>query len=1413
MRVKIKPCSKGAAVTLTGTGQDPEDAALSYAWTQTGGSPTVSLTGSTTTTPTFPAPELAADATLTFTLTVTAGGASATDAVAVTIQADNDPPTANAGTDQTVTEGAAVTLSGSGQDPEEAALTYAWTQTGGSPTVLLTGSTTTAPTFPAPELAADATLTFTLTVTAGGASATDAVAVTIQADNDPPTANAGTDQTVTEGAAVTLSGSGQDPEDAALTYAWTQTGGSPTVPLTGSTTTAPTFPAPELAADATLTFTLTVTAGGASATDAVAVTIQADNDPPTANAGTDQTVLEGAAVTLSGSGQDPEEAALTYAWTQTGGSPTVLLTGSTTTAPTFPAPELAADATLTFTLTVTAGGASATDTVAVTIQADNDPPTANAGTDQTVLEGAAVTLSGSGQDPEDAALTYAWTQTGGSPTVSLTGSTTTAPTFPAPELAADATLTFTLTVTAGGASATDAVAVTIQADNDPPTANAGTDQTVLEGAAVTLSGSGQDPEEAALTYAWTQTGGSPTVLLTGSTTTAPTFPAPELAADATLTFTLTVTAGGASATDTVAVTIQADNDPPTANAGTDQTVLEGAAVTLSGSGQDPEDAALTYAWTQTGGSPTVPLTGSTTTAPTFPAPELAADATLTFTLTVTAGGASATDAVAVTIQADNDPPTANAGTDQTVLEGAAVTLSGSGQDPEEAALTYAWTQTGGSPTVSLTGSTTTAPTFSAPELSADATLTFTLTVTTGGASATDTVAVTIQADNDPPTANAGTDQTVTEGAAVTLTGTGQDPEDAALSYAWTQTGGSPTVPLTGATTTAPTFSAPELSADAILTFTLTVTAGGASATDTVAVTIRADNDPPTANAGEDQTVTEGAAVTLTGTGQDPEDAALTYAWTQTGGSPTVPLTGATTTAPTFSAPELSADAILTFTLTVTAGGASATDTVAVTIRADNDPPTANAGEDQTVTEGAAVTLSGTGQDPEDAALTYAWTQTGGSPSVPLTGSTTPAPTFPAPELTADATLTFTLTVTAGGASATDTVAVTIRADNDPPTANAGEDQTVPEGAAVTLTGTGQDPEDAVLTYAWTQSGGSPTVSLTGATTTAPTFSAPELSADATLTFTLTVTAGGASATDAVAVTIQADNDPPTANAGTDQTVTEGAAVTLTGTGQDPEDAVLTYAWTQSGGSPSVPLTGSTTTTPTFSAPELSADATLTFTLTVTAGGASATDTVAVTIRADNDPPTANAGEDQTVSEGAAVTLTGTGQDPEDAALTYAWTQSGGSPSVPLTGSTTTTPTFSAPELAADATLTFTLTVTAGGGSASDTVAVTVEADNDPPTANAGTDQTVTEGAAVTLSGSGQDPEEGRPDLRLDADRRLADGPADGFDHDDPDLQRAGAGGRCDPDVHVDRHGRGCECDRHGGGDHPSRQRPAHRERG
>ncbi len=383
------------------------------------------------------------------------------------------------------------------------------------------------------------------------------------------------------------------------------------------------------------------------------------------------------------------------------------------------------------------------------------------------------------------------------------------------------------------------------------------------------------------------------------------------------------------------------NDPPAADAGSDQTVGEGATVTLDASGSsDPDDGIASYQWEQTVG-PHVALSDPTAAQPTFSAPGFQSGAnTLTFSLTVTDnGGLFASDTVTITVTDVNQPPVADAGADQTVLQvGLTVTLDGSNSsDPDDGIAVYFWQQTAG-PSVSLSDDSAVRPTFVSPEAAAGGiTLAFSLTVTdTFGYQDIDSCVVVVTVDNLPPTAAAGVDQTVTEGEVLSLDATGsEDPDGTIVSYGWHQTAG-PAVSLSAANVAQPTFSAPDVGSQGeSLTFKLTVTDDqGLQDTDEVIITVSWLNEPPVSEAGSDQTVTEGQTVTLDGSASSDSDGGIAgYTWTQTGPGTAVALSDPTGAQPVFVAPAVGLSGeILTFELTVEDPfGLHSSDTVTITI--------------------------------------------------------------------------------------------------------------------------------------------------------------------------------------------------------------------------------------------------------------------------------------------------------------------------------------------------------------------------------------------------------------------------------------------------------------------------------------------------
>ena len=788
-------------------------------------------------------------------------------------------------------------------------------------------------------------------------------------------ADAGVDQTVTAGTTVTLEGGALSQDGAPVTYAWSQIAG-PAVSLSSTSVAQPTFTAP--AAGSAVTFRLVASTDLASSAPATVTVTSVAHAP--ANLSRAAGTTTSASSQADWAGQTAAKAAdgvidandYTHEWATNGGK-----VGSWWQA-TFTGPM----------------------TVDHVVLADR-PNSFDQATSLDVVfaDGSRVPVGALPNDGTPLTVTFdpratTWVRIEVTGVSSMTGNV--------------------------GLAEAELWGIPTPPET-PATAHAGADFTAHDGQSVTLPGSGYDPLGRPLTYVWSQTSG-PAVTLSSTTAPQPTFTAP--AAGATLRFALRVNNGVVdSAPDTVEVTIT-PNAAPVANAGPASTVAFGSVVTLAGSGADADGDALTYQWTQVGG-PTVSLAGATTARPTFTAPASVTD--LTFSLTVSDGllvspasTVTVTTANLVTNLARTQQPSVTASSDTPFYgQTAAKAVDGVVDDSD---YTHEWATNGGhegswwqadfvapvrvdhvvlsdrpNAADQVTAGTlvfsdgTQVPVGALPNNGAGLTVSFPPVVTssvrlliTSVSSSTLNVGLaefeiwgslaTPEGTNVAPVADAGTTQSVSPGAAVTLAGSGTDANGDPLTYTWTQTSGT-TVTLAAATTAHPTFTAP--TAAGTLTFSLVVNDGTTNSTPaTVTVTIA--NLAPVADAGTPRTVLGGTAVALAGSGTDANGDPLTYTWTQTGGT-TVRLSSRTVAAPTFTAPTTATT--LTFSLVVSDGRLkSPAATVTVTVVAPSNlallpgvtatASSANAATGQTAAKAIDGVLSST-------TTAYEWVTVGG----------------------------------------------------------------------------------------------------------------------------------------------------------------------------------------------------------------------------------------------------------------------------------------------------------------------------------------------------------------------------------------------------------------------------------------------------
>jgi len=772
----------------------------------------------------------------------------------------------------------------------------------------------------------------------------------------------------------------------------------------------------------------------------------------------------------------------------------------------------------------------------------NAAPDVNAGADQTIAFPETATLHGSVCDdalPAETALAISWTKVSGPGSVSFSNINSINPTV---TFGAPGAYVLRLTGSDAASASSDEVTIVAAEGNQPPTVNAGADQTITLPNTANLNGTAFDdgrPTGSALTYFWSKVSGPGFVSFTNPDVTVTTASFTEPGA-----YVLRLTASDTqlSGSDEVTVTVNQPtplNQPPTVNAGADQAVnMIGAAspkgnivvnhdewtISNKGFAEAPDAAqfARNLAAFFTGGRPGKFLAYSSNYAVTDGQ----------FVSTLTAAGHT----LNVSTTADFSVPD--------LLQYDGIFLAG---NPANNAVLINYVKAGGNVYLALGagigGASAEAAQWNSFLNAFDLNTRAEYNLITGVFPITSTHPIFADVQNlfygngqsvnrlslsDPHAAvlESGFFGIYQTHAQVQLHGGVSDdglPAGSPPAVSWSKVSGPGTVAFGNpdAAVTTVTFSEPG-------SYVLRLTADDSqlSASDDVTVNINAPvaiNQPPVVDAGPEQTVTLPNYAALSGAASDdglPQGSSVTFQWSKISGPGSV----------TFSNPNIHDSFAFfsaggTYVLQLQAGDTQLTsaDTVVINVNADNQAPLVNAGTDQIIAFGTSANLNGTATDdgrPAGGTLSVSWTKVSGPGAVAFGNASQPATSA---TFSAGGRYVLRLTANDSQLTTSDEINVTV---NQPPGVNAGSDQTISLPGAATLNYTVSDDglPAGSTTVTWSKLSGPGSVSFenAGASTATATFSEA-----GTYVLRLSADDSHLSASDDVSVTVNAAEPPPT----------------------------------------------------------------------------------------------------------------------------------------------------------------------------------------------------------------------------------------------------------------------------------------------
>lgn len=444
--------------------------------------------------------------------------------------------------------------------------------------------------------------------------------------------------------------------------------------------------------------------------------------------------------------------------------------------------------------------------------------------------------------------------------------------------------------------------------------------------------------------------------------------------------------------------------------------------------------------------------------------------------------------------------------------------------------------------------------------------------------------ITLAADyfevlNQAPIAEAGTYAPVFVGNVINLNGSQSiDPDGDALTYSWT-------IINAPAASSSTIQNATEVNASYILdvrgTYEVQLTVSDGKLTSSDIVVLDTLNNPPIANAGNDQAAFVGATLTLDASAStDVDGDPLSYQWQLIQQPPT---STATLSDPTAVMPQITIDEQGTYIVELIVNdGINSSSADSVTLTINNIKPIANAGQDQSGFINNAVTLDGSASSDADGdALTYFWTLL----EVPVNSTATLSdPTNVMPSLMLDEHGDYRVQLIVNdGIENSDPDEVVVSTLNIKPVADAGADKFVFVNDLLTLSGSGSyDADGDPISYQWSivsKPAASAAVLLDANTET------PIINIDTAGVYVVQLIVNdGIDNSDPDTVVLTTQNVRPIADAGSPQLVDINDLVTLDGSSSsDPDGDVITFLWSvinQPSGS-SVTFSDSTIVNPTF----------------------------------------------------------------------------------------------------------------------------------------------------------------------------------------------------------------------------------------